>query len=111
MLIFSLVMVIYLAYGQPQRILGGTRTLAEPIKTESCRYVMRAEPYDVPDNVARESFADSLLKILEANQQICSHTVLGRGQDQITPAMHELRVADLAERIRFRNKLALVPKR
>lgn len=100
-LLGSLGLTIYLAAMQPQRFWYGARALAESVKTVLWRYVMRAEPFNTPDDIARVAFVDSLKKILNANRQISSHAIEMTTNRQITDAMRAIRALPLAERIKL----------
>lgn len=98
LLLIGLVMALYLAFWQPQRIWYGMRALAESIKTISWRYMMRAEPYDLEHGEAARHFSENLLKVLAANRQICTHAAFAGDHEQITPAMQDCRESDIQER-------------
>jgi len=100
LLLLGLVMAVYLALWQPQRVWYGMRALAESIKTISWRFMMRAEPYNVEHSVAERRFSESLLEILAANSQISRHATFAAQPDQITVAMRQCRNLELAERKR-----------
>lgn len=100
-LLASLFLTIYMATGKPQRIWYGSRALAESVKTVSWRYMMRAEPFNVPDVEARKHFVGTLRKILEDNKSITAQAGDIHGNGQITPKMEEIRQRTIGDRIGF----------
>jgi hypothetical protein len=105
-LLFSLGTALFLAIAQPQRVWYGTRALAESVKTLSWRFMMRAEPFDSADNVARSKYAQSLMDVLKANQEVSKHAVPETTTEQVTNAMRAARAESLTAR-----KLFYVEKR
>lgn len=95
-LLISLGLSIYLAVKQPQRIWYGTRALAESVKTVTWRYVMRAEPFDLPDQIAHRHFVCSLQKIFDTNKHISSHAVNFGVSEVVTEGMAAIRMSELA---------------
>jgi hypothetical protein len=100
-LLGSLGLVIYLAHVEPQRLWYGTRALSESIKTVTWRFMMRAEPYNNEDHLARQHFLLGLRKILSANSQVCAHAVEMTSSNQITAKMLQVRSHSLKERERI----------
>lgn len=96
-LLSSLGLTIFLAHQQPQRVWYETRALAELIKTVTWRFVMRAEPYCLPDADARRHFCENLQKILSDNRA-SRYAVAYSDGEQITDKMNEFRALSLDDR-------------
>lgn len=100
-LLGSLALTVYLANGKPQRLWYGSRALAESVKTVAWRYMMRAEPFDLPDTEVRPHFIRALRRILDDNKSIGSQSDEVSGNSQITARMDEIRGLPLADRVAF----------
>ena len=88
-LLVSLGCVIYIGAQQPQKIWYGTRAIAESVKTITWRYMMRAEPYDLGNNQAKQRLANDLHDILSENKDIFKHAIhLGNITQQVTSFMN-----------------------
>jgi hypothetical protein len=75
---------------RPNRAWFDGRAIAESIKTNSWRYMMRTEPFAGPDYEAEARFVGDLLEILKARQDF-SLSGEGTGEGQITASMRQLR--------------------
>ncbi len=96
-LLLSFSLTVYLVVKQPQRTWFGTRALAESVKTVSWRFAMRAEPYNVSDELARQVFSDNVGKIMRENE--VSRAVLAETNSSlITQSMNAVRSLSLGER-------------
>jgi hypothetical protein len=94
----SLGLTVFVAVKQPQRIWYGTRALAESIKTITWRYVMRAEPFNLSEDISRAQFIASVKKIFDDNKEVSSHAVELTAGSLITSVMSKLRSQSLVER-------------
>lgn len=88
-------------FWNPDKTWYGARAMAESIKTNSWRYMMRAEPFGGPADhpPARAAFKDTLKQIFESSKSIITQsddTV--PKQDQITASMEAFRALSLEER-------------
>jgi prepilin signal peptidase PulO-like enzyme (type II secretory pathway) len=98
LLFISLGFSIYLASAKPQKSWYGARALAESVKTISWRYMMRTEPFDGADPVARANLITTLRRTIADNREVSAHASSLEGVDQVTPAMEAWRSRTLAER-------------
>jgi hypothetical protein len=89
-LLSSMGLTIFLAHQRPQRVWYETRALAESIKTVTWRFVMRAEPYCLPDAEARRHLCENIRRILSDNRG-SRHAVAYSDGEQITDKMNEVR--------------------
>lgn len=94
-------LLIFMAVKKPEKDWYSCRALAESIKTETWRFMMRAEPFEDASKIAevRGKFAAALKEILQANKHtgeaISRNPVQG---DQITDTMSQKRLMPLEER-------------
>lgn len=97
-------LLIFMAVKKPEKDWYTCRALAESIKTETWRYMMRAEPFEDAQKISevRAKFAGALKEILQANRHtgeaISRNPVQG---EQITAEMAAKRAMPLEERKEF----------
>jgi len=70
-----------------------SRAIAESVKTESWKFVMKVKPYDgdVPDSEAEDCFLDRLDELLHSQPFVCSELVPNPQSTQITNRMRQMR--------------------
>lgn len=94
-------LLIFMAVKKPEKDWYSCRALAESIKTETWRFMMRAEPFEDAEKISevRAKFAGALREILEANKHtgdaISRNPVQG---EQITAQMTSTRAMALEDR-------------
>ncbi|MFD2366845.1 DUF4231 domain-containing protein [Pseudoduganella sp. GCM10020061] len=100
-LLLSLGCALYLGFARPERIWYGGRALAESIKTVTWRYMMRAEPYNVPDAQARLAFIEVLAKLRGSNTEISKKLLDESMSYQVTNFMVSTRALSFSKRKEF----------
>lgn len=70
-----------------------SRAIAESVKTESWKFIMKVKPYDgaVPDSEAEDRFLDRLDELLHSQPSVCSESVPNLQSTQITDHMRQMR--------------------
>jgi hypothetical protein len=97
-LLISLGCTVYLGAIRPEKLWYGGRALAESVKTITWRYMMRAEPYNMPDSDARSLFIDVLRRLVDSNKEVSKQTIdVGTGI-QISDFMTSIRDAPFVAR-------------
>jgi len=96
-IVASLSLTIYMAWVRPQRNWYGARALAESVKTVTWRYMVKAEPFNKPDQLALELFGNSLQNIFKDNTTSV-HIIAKSEGSQITHFMNQVREKSLTER-------------
>ncbi len=100
-LIFLLMILfcsIYLYSKRPDRAWYSGRAVAESIKTMAWRYVSRAEPFHVDDNLAKSEFRNRIKYVIEQNKDVAKLLTTNLDKPQITDKMNDLRRSSLFER-------------
>ncbi len=97
----NLFVTFYIGYFEPQKAWYAQRALAESIKTITWLYMMRAEPYDIPNTEARQLFLVRLKGILKENSSVFKESPMKEGANQISKFMENIRDKSLDERKRF----------
>lgn len=89
-----------LAWKRYDRSWYGARAVAESVKTIAWRFAMRAEPYHIDDQHAKEQFLVVLDEILQENQhvtkELCDESA---SFDAISNMMMQIRALSLQERL------------
>lgn len=74
------------------------RALAESIKTSTWKFMMRSEPFDALDGIAKPHFQDLLRRLLEEHRAL-GYALSGQTSiRQVTPLMVEVRESNLTAR-------------
>lgn len=84
---------VYLFSMRPDRIWYAARAVTESIKTTTWRFVVRAEPFNNDDKIARSDFLLKLKSIVEQNTEVAKRFSKDLAGDQITTWMLDLRAA------------------
>jgi len=100
-LLISLGCTIYIGACSPEKTWYGARALAESTKTITWRYMMRAEPYDTPDPIAKSYFLNVLSKLIDENKEISKQSLLTENWAQISSVMENIRMSSLQTRIDY----------
>lgn len=77
------------------------RALAESIKTSTWKFMMRSEPFDIPDGEAKAHFQELLRKLLGEHRALGEALGGEAKMRQVTPTMEEMRKAELDARRSF----------
>ena len=107
--IFFQITVLFVSFGctllvgfrLPQKIWYGGRALAESVKTLSWRYMVKAEPFNIDDNAAKELFITKLKKIVNTNREITKKSVELTDGKEFTDLMLSMRKKSLTDRKEF----------
>ena len=97
-LVLTLACAIYLFWTKPDRRWYAARAVAESVKTTAWRYAIRAEPFDVGDDAARELFKTRLRRVLDHSRELAQRFSTNLTDAQITARMEELRAASFEQR-------------
>jgi hypothetical protein len=97
-LALALACAVYLFVIRPDRHWYSGRAVAESIKTITWRFVSKAEPFHVSDEIARQKFRLTLKSIVEQNKDVAQRLTTHLDGIQISEAMHTLRQAGVDER-------------
>jgi hypothetical protein len=88
------------------------RAVAESIKTISWRYAIKAEPYNISDNVAKILFLKTIKDILDMNHDFKKYIEANYGDEQSIPNnMIDIRQLPLKERLDFYYKYRIIEQR
>lgn len=103
MLGLALAMMSIRALGKPEQKWYKARAISESVKTLTWRYMMRADPFDDPnDQVSSSTFRNRLKAILDDSKFIGDDLAVRlSGKDQITEEMRTVRATGLADRIAY----------
>lgn len=100
--IASLVISVYLAYANLEKVWYQARAVAESVKTTAWRYAMRAEPFTNVPNVelAKSEYFKRIKKIHTEHRGLSEHFVVDENHgQQLTNRMQQIRQSSVSERL------------
>lgn len=97
-LLGALACSVYLFAARPDRYWYAGRAVAESIKTVTWRFISRAEPFDIDDEIARHHFRQTLKLIIEQNKDVARQLSANLVGTQITDPMMAMRQSSVEQR-------------
>lgn len=96
-----LVLLIARSHLKPEQRWYKSRAIAESVKTLTWRYMMRADPFDDPDDqISAATFRNRLKTVLQDSKHIGEDLAISMSVgDQVTPEMRRVRALPISDRI------------